>query len=273
MSKLATFLGLILGIIVIGVNVFDWEKQEMIGAFLSPGALAIVLGGTFAATLVNYPLNQLGCILSGLKKSFFSEPVGVEGTIQQLVALSRQAQAQGILSLEQLVNNHSDPYLRFAMTQLLIHRDEELLRYTLFNHINTINRRHQLCQEIYNNMATYSPAFGMLGTIMGLILMMVSQISGTGEGTKESAEMLESLLQGMGLALITTLYGVLLANLFFIPIAGKLKMLSDREVAKNEVIAFGIISIKRQVSPLLFLEVMTAFSDRYRKGGGVPQQS
>jgi chemotaxis protein MotA len=128
--------------------------------------------------------------------------------------------------------------------------------------------RHMQCQELFNNMASYSPAFGMMGTVMGLIIMMTAQASGASGGDVYeggSEDMLAGLLTGMGLALVTTFYGVLFSNLIFIPIAGKLKVLSEAESLKNEVVIRGILGLKRGQSPLLVMESMLSFVNEKTK--------
>lgn len=123
------------------------------------------------------------------------------------------------------------------------------------------------CQEMFHNMASYAPAFGMMGTVMGLIMMMTSHMGAdpVAMGSTESQDLLGGLLQGMGLALVTTFYGVLFANFLFIPVAGKLKVLSEAEVLKDEILIQGILRLKAEVSPLLMQESLTAFLNQQTK--------
>jgi chemotaxis protein MotA len=117
-------------------------------------------------------------------------------------------------------------------------------------------------------MASYAPAFGMLGTVMGLIIMMASQADSSSAavlGSSQSDDVMAKLLSGMGIALVTTFYGVLLSNLFFLPIAGKLKTLSEHEVRVDEIIIVGMLALQRQDSPLRMKDTLLNFvSERMR---------
>jgi len=128
--------------------------------------------------------------------------------------------------------------------------------------------RHGNCQEMFYNMASYAPAFGMLGTVMGLIMMMSMQGNtnpADNFAMSEGNDVMQQLLTGMGVALVTTFYGVLLANFIFLPIAGKLSNLSKQEIREAEIIMMGILAIHRQESPLRIKDELLMFvSQRLR---------
>lgn len=265
MSKAASIIGILFGTIIILLNMVDFDAGRIIGAFFNIQGLAVVLGGTLAAVLINYPLSQLSCIGNGFAKVFTSEPPSVNYAIEEIEALSKLSHKHGILVLEPHIEEMDDPFLRFALTQIMIHHDESQLMASLTNNQQNIQLRHLHCQEIFQNMASYSPAFGMMGTVMGLIIMMTSQAGGGGMAVDGSEDMLAGLLTGMGLALVTTFYGVLFSNLVFIPISGKLKVLSDAESLKNEVIIRGVLGVKREQSPLLVRESLLTFVNEKTK--------
>lgn len=268
MSKAATILGLLFGTIIVLLSMVDFKTGQFISAFFNWQGLAVVLGGTFAAVMINYPLNQIGCIFRGFIKVLISEPNSVNAIIQQVENLSHVSHKQGVLSLEKHIDQIDDPFLRFSLTEMMIYQDEPQLLASLNNRQFNTQLRHMQCQELFNNMASYSPAFGMMGTVMGLIIMMTAQASGASGGDVYeggSEDMLAGLLTGMGLALVTTFYGVLFSNLVFIPIAGKLKVLSEAESLKNEVIIRGILGLKRGQSPLLVMESMLSFVNEKTK--------
>ncbi len=261
MSKLSSALGILLGVIIVLLNMVDFSTGQIISAFFNLNAFLVVLGGTFAAVLINYPFSQVGCFFSGFKKILGSEPASSESAIEQLLYLSYLSQKKGILALEKEIETQPDSFMRFALTEMMVYRDPNHLQASLDNHLNSMKLRHATCQDVFNNMATYAPAFGMMGTVMGLIMMMVSQVSAeySTELVGQSQNMLSALLEGMGLALVTTFYGVLFANFLFIPVSGKLKVLSDSEALKNEVIVHGVLLIKEQQPPLLLKESLLAF--------------
>lgn len=257
MSKLSTLIGLLLGVAVILMNIVDTETGEFLAAFLNWKALLVVVGGTFAAAFINYPFSQMMCFFKGFGKVFVAEPVSEKESIEQLLGLSKLSHTKGLLELEKHVEQQQDLFLQFSLSEMLIYREEKQLTASLNNHLNAMKLRHLNCQDIFNNMATYAPAFGMMGTVMGLILMMTSQLSGgDANAAGSSDDMLASLLTGMGLALLTTFYGVLIANLIFTPMAGKLGVLSDAEMAKNEIIMQGIVAIKNRMPTSLLKEYL-----------------
>lgn len=259
MSKLSTLIGILLGTAILLINIVNLETGEFLSVFLNWKALLVVVGGTFAAAFINYPLSQMVCFFKGFVKVFFDEPVSEAYSVEQLLNLSKTAHASGLLEIEKKLDTIEDPFLQYSLSELLVYREEEYLFESLNNHLNAMKQRHINCQDVFNNMATYAPAFGMLGTVMGLILMMTNQIGVESvDSINQSQDMLGSLLAGMGLALVTTFYGVLIANLIFSPMAGKLRVLSDAEIAKNKMIIQGVMAIKKQMSTSFLREYLLA---------------
>lgn len=267
MSKISTVLGLLLALLVLFVGIFDFSAGRVITAFFNGQGLLVVIGGSLAALLINYPLSHLRCLWAGFKKVLTAEPHDIMEVIEQIDHLSRIAHSRTLLALEKEIENIADPFLRFAVSEALIFRDMDTLRVSLKNEIISLQRRHAVCQDVFNNMASYAPAFGMMGTVMGLIMMMTQQAGGEQViyGTEASKDMLGSLLQGMGLALVTTFYGVAFSNLLFQPIAGKLKSLTGAEVLKNEVILQGILEIRKNQPPMLVKETLMSFVSQVEK--------
>ncbi|MBE0493681.1 MAG: MotA/TolQ/ExbB proton channel family protein [Thiomicrospira sp.] len=267
MSRSATILGLLFGLIIVLLSMVDKDSGQIIGSFFNWQGLLVVLGGTFAAVLVNYPLNMLGCVFRGFAKIVVSEPSRVDRIIHEVERLSHISHKQGLLSLEREIDNVEDEFLRFSLTEMMVYQDQSQLLASVNNRQYNTQLRHMQCQELFNNMASYSPAFGMMGTVMGLIIMMTSHVGGVGGDVYEggSEDMLAGLLAGMGLALVTTFYGVLFANLIYIPVAGKLKVLSEAETLKNEVIIRGVVGLKLGQSPMLVMESMLSFVNEKTK--------
>ncbi len=160
MSKLATFIGVFFGSLIVLLSMVDFEKGQLLSAFFNFQGLLVVLGGTFAATLINYPLSQMGCFFRGIGKVFASEPESENEAIEQIVYLSHIAQSKGVLALEKEIELISDSFLRFALSEMMVYRDKEHLATSLENHLNAMRLRHLNCQDVFNNMASYAPAFG-----------------------------------------------------------------------------------------------------------------
>ena len=255
MSKLSSILGLLLGVIIILLNMVDFQTGQILKAFFNWQAFLVVAGGTLAAAFINYPFSQIRCFFQGFAKIFKEEPANARDSIEEILDLSRIAHSRSLLEIEKHIEKQEDDFLKFSLSEMLVYRDNEQLEQSLHNHLNAMKLRHLRCQDIFNNMATYAPAFGMMGTVMGLIMMMTSQVGAENADAivGKTENMLNSLLAGMGLALVTTFYGVFIANFIFIPVSGKLKVLSDAEVDKNEVIIQGVLALKNNM-PTLFLK-------------------
>ncbi|AHF00869.1 flagellar motor protein MotA [Thiomicrospira aerophila AL3] len=264
MNRASTILGLLLGSIIILLSMVDYSTFQIISAFFNLQGILVVLGGTLAAVLINYPLNQLGCAYHGFRKTLVADQQDMLIIINKLAELSHMAHKQGLLSLEKVIPQIKDDFLRYAVTQLMVHHEETMLEQALEVQQLQTQQRHFNCQEMFQNMASYAPAFGMIGTVMGLIIMMTSQMSAD-PLAMESDDMLAGLLTGMGLALVTTFYGVLLANLIFVPIAGKLKTLSEQEMVTQALIHEAIMAIKRSHSPILVREMMMSYLTKQRQ--------
>lgn len=266
MSKLATILGVFLGMLVLMAGMFDFDRLGFITAFFDWQSLLVVLGGTLAATLVNYPLGRLRCVLRAFWIIFSRETLWQEEIIAELLDLALVAQRKGKLALEPYIEQSRHHFLRVALSELMSNSaNADILRRNLENELNSMRLRHAACQEIFHNMASYAPAFGMLGTVMGLIIMMTGQSQESAVavyGASQSQDMLGRLLSGMGLALVTTFYGVALANLVFLPVAGKLRSLSDSEMHANEIILQGVMGLQREDSPLRLKDELLTFVSR-----------
>ncbi len=260
-----TAIGLIIGLGLILFGMFDYETQSIPQAFFSGQSIAIVLGGTLAATVVNYPLKQVLQMFSVAWKAFGKQVVvNPAEVIDQLVEFGRRAKKDGIVSLESSLPQINNHYMRIGLGHSMLVRDPKKLELFLDSELDSMVKRHQRGQEMFYNMGTYAPAFGLLGTVMGLILMMTQQArqSTVASYASQMQDSMGQLLHGMGIALVTTFYGVLLANLIFIPIAGKLKTLTDEEVHVNEIIKAGILSIHAKENHYLIKEKLMTYLEK-----------
>ena len=237
---------------------FRWEQLSW---FFQPQSVFIVVGGVLCATLVNYPLKAVLSLRVVFKNVILSEKFDFTGTINKIVILAEKSRKDGLLSLEAGLDDIESVFLRNGVELAINERDSNRLRTFLSMDLNNISIRHIGSQEIILYMAAYAPAFGMLGTVLGLIIMMNKfQMSGeTSSIDFNVAEQFASLLSGMGTALITTFYGVFFANMVFLPIAGKLKRRSENELMLKNIVLEGIISIHGREHPILIKEKLMTF--------------
>jgi chemotaxis protein MotA len=261
-TDLGTLIGLLagFGIILIGII----QSGGKLYWFFNLNSLLIVLGGTFAATMVNLPLRAVGNIFNVLQNVFRGEDYDYIGIIEEIVQKAQKARKDGLLSLEADLPTMRDGFFKNGIELAINERESSRLRTFLNLEMNNISSRHVAGQEMFLYMASYAPAFGMLGTVLGLIIMMNNFSSGGGgmeiTASYDVAERFADLLSGMGLALITTFYGVFMANMIFLPIGGKLKRRSENEMMLKSIVVEGIISIHAREHPILIKEKLMTFA-------------
>ena len=256
---LGTLLGFVAGIGIIVVGII--QSGGDLFWFYNFNSLLIVGGGTMAATMVALPLKAVGNIFKILKKVFVGEQYDYTGTIDEIVEKAQKARKDGLLSLEADLPNMKEGFFKNGIELAINERESSRLRTFLNLEMNNISSRHIAGQEMFLYMASYAPAFGMLGTVLGLIVMM-NNFSNDGTEINASydvAERFAELLSGMGLALITTFYGVFMANMIFLPIGGKLKRRSENEMMLKSIVVEGIISIHAREHPILIKEKLMTF--------------
>jgi len=239
-TLLGIFMGtvLVLGAIVMGPGAIT---------FVNVPALMITVGGTLAATLINFPIGKVVGVFSVVKKAFLHRTTATREQIELLVQLARVARSEGLLALENAIQETKDPFLRKAVQLVVDGTDPEVLRDMLSTEIERLRDRHLTGKNILEAMGASAPAFGMVGTLIGLIQMLRNMSDPSSLGT------------GMATALLTTFYGSLMANLVFLPTAGKLNTRSKEEVLAKDIIVEGITAIQAGLNPRIVEEKLKAF--------------
>jgi|TARA_Y100000816_G_scaffold102299_1_gene71359 chemotaxis protein MotA len=264
-TDFGTLIGLLAGIGIVTVGIIAGGGN--IYWFMNFNSLLIVVGGTFAATMVNLPIKAVSNVFNILKNVFKGEDYNYSGVIDEIVQKATKARKDGLLSLESDIPKIRDGFFKNGIELAINERDAKRLRTFLNLEMNNIHSRHIAGQELFLYMASYAPAFGMLGTVLGLIIMMNNFASGDNQSdiSFSVAERFAELLSGMGLALITTFYGVFFANMIFLPVGGKLKRRSENEMMLKNIVVEGIISIHAREHPVLIREkLMTFVPSQYR---------
>ena len=258
-TDLGTLIGLFAGITIIVIGIL--QSGGKLYWFVSFNSILIVVGGTLAATMVNLPLKAVRNLFNILKNVFKGEDYDYVGIINEIVEKAQKARKDGLLSLEADLSNMREGFFKNGIELAINERESSRLRTFLNLEMNNITSRHIAGQELFLYMGSYAPAFGMLGTVLGLIVMM-NNFAGSGEEVSASYDVSEKfaqLLSGMGLALITTFYGVFMANMIFLPIGGKLKRKSENEMMLKNIVIEGIISIHAREHPMLIKEKLMTF--------------
>lgn len=220
--------------------------------FLSLQGAAIVVGGTFAALVASFPFMTLKKVPGQVLIAIRGELMNPGLYIDQIVDCAHVARKFGLLALEKLAEAQEDNFMRDSMLLIVDAVDYDKARYMMEAELTYMDERHTESIAFFERGAAFAPAFGLVGTLIGLIIMLANLGLDDVDGTA-------TLTNGMAIALITTFYGSLLANLFFTPIASKLNVKNDREIMCKRLILEGILSIQAGENPKFIRAKLISF--------------
>ncbi len=218
-----------------------------LAAFFNAPSVMIVIGGTLGATMINYPLGDLIGVFKVGMKVLFAKTTSAPDLIRNFVDYATRARREGILALESSISEASDEYLRKGLQLTVDGLEPQAIEEILQTEIDYVEARHKLGADIFQTMGTFSPALGMIGTLIGLVQML------------QSMDDPSSIGPAMAVALLTTFYGSMLANILFLPMAGKLRKRSSEEVLVKEIVLNGILSIARGDNPRILEQRLHSF--------------
>jgi chemotaxis protein MotA len=246
----ATIIGILLGFMVITTAIVAGGGWQV---FIHLPSMAITMGGMLCATLIHFSLPQLLAIFSVVKKTIVAKIPPQSELIQKMVNFAAINRRDGALALEQEIPTIRDLFFVKGMQMLVDGQNSEMIRELLSLEIQYLQDRHSTGKKILEFMGAAAPAFGMIGTLIGLVQML------------RNLESPDSIGAGMAVALLTTFYGALTANLVFIPLAGKLGIYSKAETTSKEMIVEGVCSIAEGDNPTTVREKMQAFISQGRR--------
>lgn len=241
---LGTTLGVFIGFSLIILAI---QLGGGLSFFIDVKSLMIVAGGTIASTLICFPISRVMGVMHVVRNAFTQKNLAPNETIDQLVSFAEKARREGILSLETAIEEVDDDFLQSGIRLAVDGVEPELIKDILDTELAFIEDRHKMGQSIFQAMGTYCPAFGMIGTLIGLVLML------------QQMENPAAIGPGMAVALLTTLYGAILANVLFLPIAQKLKNRTAEEILIKEITIEGIMSIQSGDNPRIVKQKLQAF--------------
>ena len=244
-----------------GLIIYGILSSGDMQSFLDPSSFAITCGGTFACLIASFPLPYLAKVPKRLGLAFFPEKRDPEKYIPQVVDYAQTARSKGLLALEESANQCQDPFMKQALMLIVDSNDPDKVRAMLDDSISFMVDRHDSGRAFFDKGVALFPAFGMLGTLIGLINMLA--------GMTESAD---NLATGMGQALITTFYGSLFANVMFAPIAAALKNSHEQELLCMQIIEEGVLSIATGSNPRYIQEKLEVMLPKSQKGAGEPKK-
>ncbi len=260
-------IGLVLAIVVIVLGMaggFPPYHFEQLGNFVDGASVMIVIGCSLAIVMASFDLKTFLSIPKHFMVMLKKPKQKPEGIINQLVDLAQIARKDGLLALEEKANAQEDPFFKQAIMLIVDANDPDRVRATLENDIECMSDRHNAAAALYDKASAVSPAFGMVGTLVGLINMLQNMDPTSGSST---------IGTDMGVALITTLYGCILAHMIFGPIANNLRIRDSEEVLNKMIIVEGITCIQAGENPKMLREKLLTFvaqkqREKMAEGGG-----
>ncbi len=245
---LATIVGIIAGtgLIVWGMS-SGAQGVAGLKLFADFPSVLIVVGGSVAAVLINFPLVQVLSTMRIIKNVFSPTGRDSNNIIGTMVSFAEKARREGLLTLEDEANELDDEFLKKGIQLVVDGTDPDLVRDILEIELAFLEDRHRLGKDVLESLGTFAPAFGMIGTLIGLIQMLANLDDPNSIGS------------GMAIALLTTFYGALLANFIFLPMAGKLGVRNSEEMLIRQVIVEGVLAIQNGENPRIVQEKLKSF--------------
>ncbi len=239
---IATLIGIVGGFGLIIATIFMGGNAA---GFIDAPSAVVVFGGTFASAFIMFPM---AVVLKAFKialKGFFAKARDPKAIVDQIVALAETARKESLVALEKVAID--DEYLKKGVILVADGTDGDLVRAIMEIEIDFMKKRHYQGQDVMKGMGSMAPAFGMIGTLIGLVNML-SNLSDP-----------DAIGPAMAVALLTTLYGSILANVVFLPLAKKLQERSNEEALYMEIMVEGVVAIQKGEHPSIVKEKLQAF--------------
>ncbi len=251
---IATLIGLVLGFgAVVGGHLLEGGH---IAAILQPTAALIVLGGTFGAVSVSFPLKSIIKAMKDVRKVLFPSRNNPEALLKDIIGYAAKARKNGLISLEQEAKSVKDPFIQKGMTLVVDGIDPQKLRETMEIELASFEEHAKTSGDIFEAAGGFAPTIGIIGAVLGLIHVM--------ENLSDSSK----LGAGIAVAFVATIYGLVTANIVCIPIGTKLKHLVKQEIQQREMVIEGLISIQNGENPHLIEQKLRAFMQGSGKAEG-----
>ena len=239
-----SLLGMLVGLVMVFGSIFLHSSGNM-SMYWDPFALMIVLGGSLASIMVAFPFEEVRQAIHAAFKVFASRKVRVREVVGTMVKIAEISRREGIVALEHIKTENV--VLKKACQLIADNADPELIRRTLTIEINAMKRRHKVAHDVFKRLGALTPAYGMMGTLIGLV-QMLSQLSNPA-----------SIGPAMAMALLTTLYGSVFSTMIFLPMGAKLQARTLQEQLSLEVIFEGAKSILVNNNPTLVYEKLSSY--------------
>ncbi|MEJ5285209.1 MAG: MotA/TolQ/ExbB proton channel family protein [Brevinematales bacterium] len=226
------------------------------GALLNTGDLSIyfdlpsvliTIGGSFASLMICIPFEKIKMLKTLFGLSFQNKAFDPSATIETLITFAEKSRREGVLALEDDVAEVPDPFLKRALQLVVDGTDPEVVKNIMYAEMDQMEARHAQAKKIFDDWGYFAPSWGMIGTLIGLIAML------------RSMQDVSSIGKNMATALITTLYGAILANHFLLPMSAKLYLWNQYDVMMKEIVLEGVLSIQAGDNPTILREKLNSF--------------
>ncbi len=257
---ISTVGGLVLALVALAVSLV--LEGGNFAQLINISAFVLIVGGTFGATLISFPMEEVLALPKLLGKAFGNKDDDPTKVIDQIVTLVEKARREGLLTLQNEVKNLDDEFLIRGIELVVDGTDPQAVRSILETDIAFMEKRHRAGAGVLETAGGFSPTMGIIGTVMGL----VNVLSHLNEGTEKLGEAIAN-------AFLATFYGIFFANVFFLPLGGKLKAKSAGEMLRRELILEGVLSLQAGESPRIVREKLEVFlppkyKTKAKEGGG-----
>lgn len=242
---ISTIVGISLSVLLVIFGII--EQGVSLSYYFDFASILIVFGGSIGGTIAASTPEILAALPKYLRIPFANNAINNSDTIKQMVSFAEKARREGLLALEDSLSEIQDEFMKSGIQLVVDGTDPEIIKSILYNEINQVESRHEKGIAFFNLWGTLAPAFGMLGTLIGLIAML--------SNLQDS----EGLASGMSTALITTMYGSLLANVFLIPFARTLEEKHRVEMLSKEMLIEGVLSIQSGDNPRTLQQKLSSF--------------
>ncbi len=243
----ATIIGLVVALALVIFGIVNGNGMSAIMAFLDAPSALITFGGAFGALLASMKIKDFTTGLKGILVAIKEQKYDQMATIKQIIELSNVARKEGLLALEEAASNLEDPFMKKGILLIVDGTEPDLVRGILETELSCIEARHQKVSGFWLTLSGNGPAWGMIGTLIGLVNML------------KSLDDPSTIGPAMAVALITTLYGSLLANWICNPVAFKLNVDNEMEITLKEVMIEGLLSIQAGENPRVIEEKLKSF--------------
>ncbi|RYG74940.1 flagellar motor protein MotP [Lentibacillus lipolyticus] len=246
-TDILTPIGITLGFIMIMLAILSKGGTEGISSFLDIASIFVVIGGLIASLLINFKMEQIKLTGKVINETFHKKDQQMPELVGMFIHLAERARREGILSLESEMDEVDDAFLKKGVLLVVDGIEPEVISDIMNAEITAMEERHYRGRAILEKAGEYAPAWGMIGTLVGLVLMLNNLTNPATLGPH------------MAVALLTTLYGTVLANLVFIPMKNKLEQKTEEEMFTRQIIIEGVIGVQSGQNPRILEEKLRAF--------------